>query len=130
MTQQPVISYFLPPRIEYGTGAIRNLGVYVESFDGKKPLIATDAGVIRAGILSKAVESLENAQIEYTVFDDIEPNPTDLIVLNALEVYRAEACDLVIAIGGGSVMAAAKALRLLSTHELPLERYFVDGGGI
>jgi 4-hydroxybutyrate dehydrogenase len=130
MTQQPVISYFLPPRIEYGTGAIRNLGVYVESFDGKKPLIATDAGVIRAGILSKAVESLENAQIEYTVFDDIEPNPTDLIVLNALEVYRAEACDLVIAIGGGSVMDAAKAIRLLSTHELPLERYFVDGGGI
>ena len=130
MAQHPIISYFLPPRIEFGTGAIANLGNHVESFDKKKPLVATDAGVVRAGILSKAVELLESTQIEYTVFDEIEPNPTDLIVLKGLEVYRAEACDLVIAIGGGSVMDAAKAIRLLSTHEPPLERYFLDGGGI
>ena len=130
MAPQPVISYFLPPRIEFGTGAIGNLGVYVGSFEVKKPLIATDTGVVQAGILSKAVEPLESAQMEYTVFDEIEPNPTDLMVLKGLEVYRAHACDVVIAIGGGSVMDAAKAIRLLSTHEPPLERYYLDGGGI
>ena len=130
MAQQSIISYFLPPRIEFGTGAIANLGTNVASFDKKKPLVATDAGVVRAGILSKAVESLESTNIEYTVFDEIEPNPTDFIVLKGLEVYRAAACDLVIAIGGGSVMDAAKAIRLLSTHQPPLERYFLDGGGV
>ena len=130
MAQQSIISYFLPPRIEFGTGAIANLGTHVASFDKKKPLVATDAGVVRAGILSKAVESLESTNIEYTVFDEIEPNPTDFIVLKGLEVYRAAACDLVIAIGGGSVMDAAKAIRLLATHQQPLERYFLDGGGV
>lgn len=130
MAPQPVISYFLPPRIEFGRGAIGNLGVYVGSFDGKKPLIATDAGVVRAGILSKAVESLESASMQYTIFDEIEPNPTDVMVLKGLEVFRAHACDVVIAIGGGSVMDAAKAIRLLSTHEPPLERYYLDGGGV
>ena len=130
MAPQPVISYFLPPRIEFGRGAIGNLGVYVGSFDGKKPLIATDAGVVRAGILSKAIESLESASMQYTIFDEIEPNPTDVMVLKGLEVFRAHACDVVIAIGGGSVMDAAKAIRLLSTHEPPLERYYLDGGGV
>ena len=130
MAPQPVISYFLPPRIEFGRGAIGNLGVYVGSFDGKKPLIATDAGVVKAGILSKAIESLESASMQYTIFDEIEPNPTDVMVLKGLEVFRAHACDVVIAIGGGSVMDAAKAIRLLSTHEPPLERYYLDGGGV
>lgn len=130
MTQHAIINYFLPPRIEFGVGAIGNLGNHVESFGKNKPFIATDAGVVRAGILSKAVESLASNQIQHVVFDEIEPNPTDRMALKGLEVYRAEACDLVIAIGGGSVMDAAKAIRLLATHEPPLESYFLDGGGI
>lgn len=130
MAPQPVISYFLPPRIEFGRGAIGNLGVHVGSFDANKPFIVTDAGVERSGILSKAVVSLESTSMQYTIFDEIEPNPTDVMVLKGLEVFRAHACDVVIAIGGGSVMDAAKAIRLLSTHEPPLERYYLDGGGV
>ena len=130
MPPQPVISYFLPPRIEFGRGAIGNLGVHVGSFDANKPFIVTDAGVVRSGILSKAVVSLESTSMQYTIFDEIEPNPTDVMVLKGLEVFRAHACDVVIAIGGGSVMDAAKAICLLSTHEPPLERYYLDGGGV
>ena len=130
MTHHAAINYFLPPRIEYGVGAIANLAKHIESFGKKKPFIATDTGVVRAGILSKATVSLASTKIKPVVFDEIEPNPTDLMVHKGVEVYRAEACDSVIAIGGGSVMDAAKAIRLLSTHEPPLERYFLDGGGI
>ncbi len=130
MAQQPIVSYFLPPSIQFGAGAIKNLGEYVRTFDGKKPLIVTDEGVTNAGILSKTVEPLENAQIDCAIFDAVQPNPTDLSVLEGLAVHQAEGCDLVIAIGGGSVMDAAKAIRILTTHEPPLENYYVDGGGI
>ena len=125
-----MLSYFLPPRIEFGDGAIQDLGEHVKALDGKKPLVVSDTGVINAGILTKAIDALDAAGLTYTTYSDIEPNPTDLSITDGVEVYKAEACDVVIAVGGGSVMDAAKAIRLLTTHEPPLEPYYSDVGGI
>ena len=123
-------NYFLPPRIEFGDGAIQNLGEHVKAFDGKKPFLVSDAGVINAGILAKAIDALEASGLSYTIYSDIEPNPTDISVAHGVEAYKTDACDVVIAVGGGSVMDAAKAIRLLTTHEPPLEPYYSDVGGI
>ena len=125
-----MLSYFLPPRIEFGNGTIQDLGEHVKALDGKKPLLVSDAGVINAGILAKAIDALDTAGLAHTTYSDIEPNPTDLSITDGVEVYKAEACDVVIAVGGGSVMDAAKAIRLLTTHEPPLEPYYSDVGGI
>ena len=130
MAQQPIMNYSLPPSIQFGAGAIENLGEHIHSFDGKKSLIVTDEGVTNAGILSKTAEPLERAKIDYAVFDAVQPNPTDLSVLEGLDVYRTEDCDVVVAVGGGSVMDAAKGIRILTTHEPPLENYYLDVGGI
>ena len=130
MAQQPIMNYSLPPSIQFGAGAIQNLAEHVRAFDGKKPFIVTDEGVTNAGILSKTVEPLEKTQIDSAIFDAVQPNPTDLSVLEGLEAYRAEGCDVVIAVGGGSVMDAAKAIRILTTHEPPLENYYLDVGGM
>ena len=125
-----MLNYFLPPQIEFGDGAIQNLGEHVKAFDGKKPFLVSDAGVINAGILAKATDALEASGLSYATYSDIEPNPTDISVIQGVDVYKAEACDVVIAVGGGSVMDAAKAIRLLTTHESPLEPYYSDVGGI
>ncbi|MCE2413878.1 iron-containing alcohol dehydrogenase [Candidatus Poribacteria bacterium] len=129
-------NYFLPSRIEFGDGTIQNLGEHVKAFDGKKPFLVSDAGVINAGILAKAVEALDTVGLSHVTYSDIEPNPTDISVTHGVEAYKAEACDVVIAVGGGSVMDAAKAIRLLTTHEPPagevsnLAPYYADVGGI
>ena len=124
-------NYFLPPHIEFGEGAIENLGEHVKAFDGKKPFLVSDAGVINAGILAKATDALEaSGNLSYALYADIEPNPTDISVTHGVDIYKTEACDVVIAVGGGSVMDAAKAIRLLTTHEPPLEPYYSDVGGI
>ena len=123
-------NYFLPPRIEFGDGTIQNLGEHVKAFDGKKPLLVSDTGVINAGILAKAVDALDAVGLSHTTYSDIEPNPTDISITDGVEVYKTEACDVVIAVGGGSVMDAAKAIRLLTTHEPPLEPYYADVGGL
>ena len=125
-----MLNYFLPPQIEFGDGAIQNLGEHVKAFDGKKPFLVSDAGVINADILAKATDALEASGLPYATYSDIEPNPTDISTTHGVEVYKAEACDVVIAVGGGSVMDAAKAIRLLTTHEPPLEPYYADVGGI
>ena len=131
-----MLNYFLPPQIEFGDGAIQNLGKHVKAFDGKKPFLVSDAGVINAGILAKATDALDASGLSYATYADIEPNPTDISVIHGVEVYKTEACDVVIAVGGGSVMDAAKAIRLLTTHEPPagevsnLAPYYADVGGV
>lgn len=123
-------NYFLPPRIEFGDGAIQNLGEHVKALDGKKPLVVTDPGIINAGLLAKAIDALEASGLPSATYADIEPNPTDVSITHGVEVYNSEACDSVIAVGGGSVMDAAKAIRLLTTHAPPLEPYYADVGGV
>ena len=123
-------NYFLPPRIEFGEGVIQNLGEHVKAFKSKKPLLVSDAGVIDAGLLAKAIDALEKSGLPSATYSDIEPNPTDVSITHGVEVYNSEACDSVIAVGGGSVMDAAKAIRLLTTHEPPLEPYYADVGGL
>ena len=123
-------NYFLPPRIEFGDGAIQNLGEHIKSFGCKRPLLVSDAGVINAGILAKAIDALNASGLTHTTYSDIEPNPTDLSINDGVEAYKSEACDVVVAVGGGSVMDAAKAIRLLTTHAPPLEPYYADVGGV
>ena len=124
-----ILNYYLPPRIEFGHGAISNLHEHLKAFDGKKPFIVSDIGIQEVGILYQAVTPLEDAKVPYTTYIDIQPNPTDTSILHGVEVYKREKCDVVIAVGGGSVMDAAKAIRILTTHEPPLEPYYVDSGG-
>ena len=123
-------NYFLPPRIEFGEGAVQNLGEHVKALDGKKPLVVTDPGIINAGLLAKAIDALDASGLLSATYADIEPNPTDVSITHGVEVYNSEACDSVIAVGGGSVMDAAKAIRLLTTHAPPLEPYYADVGGV
>ncbi len=123
-------NYFLPPRIEFGDGAIQNLGEHIKSFGCKRPLLVSDAGVINAGILAKAIDALNASGLTHATYSDIEPNPTDLSINDGVEAYKSEACDVVVAVGGGSVMDAAKAIRLLTTHAPPLEPYYADVGGV
>lgn len=122
-------NYFLPPQIVFGEGAIANLANHVQTLGGKKPLIVSDTGINSVGILSQATSPLDDANTPYATFIDIEPNPSDTSILDGVKVYKEENCDFVIAVGGGSVMDAAKAIRLLTTHEPPLETYYVDSNG-
>lgn len=78
---------------------------------GKKhPLIVTDAGIVKFGIIKPLIENLEKSAISYSIYDKTNPNPSVLNVEEAREVYLKEGCDSLIAVGGGSPMDCAKAL--------------------
>lgn len=113
--------------IEFGPAAVATLPDALKELTIDRPLLVADRGVQAAGLLSQAMAHLPAG---LPVFLDTPPNPTEGAVLAALELYRAEGCDSIIAIGGGSPIDLAKGVALLATHPGPLEQYAMIYGGL
>ncbi len=94
-------------------GAIKKLGAIVKEQIGKRVLIVTDPGLIKAGLLTSATDSLDQAGVEYQVFDGVVADPPVAVVEAALAEARAAGIDGVIGFGGGSSMDIAKLIALL-----------------
>lgn len=108
--------FVLPTRIIYGEGSIRKLPDEIKKMNNNKPLLVTDKGLISAGIVGKITDILEEAGIEYAVFDGIQPNPRDLTVAETAEFAMTNNTDMLIAIGGGSSIDTAKAAGVILTE--------------
>lgn len=109
--------YDIPTRILYGAGSLQKLRE--ENLPGKKALIAISQGgsMKRHGQLDALMSELDAAGVSYVLFDQIRPNPTAGNVDDAAACAVREGCDFVVALGGGSVMDAAKAIALVATNE-------------
>lgn len=83
----------------------------------------TDKGLIKVGTAGKVTAVLNNANIQYVVYDGVEPNPTTRIVYDALHFYQEHQCDAIIAIGGGSPIDVAKAVSILSANGGKIQDY-------
>ena len=114
-------------QIDIDFGASRLLPEECERAGMRKPLVVSDAGVRDAGVLARAMQSLV-AQ-PHAVFDRTPSNPTEAAVRLAVEVYRREGCDGLVAVGGGSSIDLAKGVAIAATHEGPLSRYATIEGG-
>lgn len=94
-------------------GAIKRLGSIVKQQIGNTVLLVTDPGLIKAGLLNAATDSLNNAGVSYRVFDGVVADPSEAVVESALAEARAASIDGVIGFGGGSSMDVAKLVALL-----------------
>jgi alcohol dehydrogenase class IV len=115
-----------PNRALLGDGARRALAGELARLGVTRPLVVTDAGLVKAGLVDAVTTPMTGA----VVFSDVQANPTEADVLGALEVYREHGCDGVVGLGGGSPIDAAKAVRLLATHPGRLADYDVTAGGM
>ena len=114
-------------QIQFEFGAIKLLKQECERVGISRPLIVTDAGVKAAGVLQKALDALPGMRV--AVFDQTPSNPTEAAVRAAAEVYKAQGCDGLIAVGGGSAIDCAKGVAIAATHEGPLTHYATIEGG-
>ncbi|MBM3646541.1 MAG: iron-containing alcohol dehydrogenase [Alphaproteobacteria bacterium] len=117
-------------RIQFDFGALKLLESELQLLGMRRPLIVTDKGVIAAGLWAKVKERLPG-NMPIALYDGTPENPTEAAMREALAVYKAEGCDGIIAIGGGSPMDLAKAVGLMATHPgNALQAYaVVEGGG-
>ncbi len=118
--------YYLT-QIQFDCGAIKLLKQECQRVAISRPLIVTDPGVKAAGILQKALDALPGMTV--AVFDQTPSNPTEAAVRAAVAVYRANNCDGLIAVGGGSAIDCAKGVAIAATHEGPLTHYATIEGG-
>ncbi|MDP3825316.1 MAG: iron-containing alcohol dehydrogenase [Polaromonas sp.] len=114
-------------QIQFDYGAVKLLKQECERVGISKPLVITDAGVKAAGVLQRALDALPGMTV--AVFDQTPSNPTEAAVRAAVAVYKAQGCDGLIAVGGGSAIDCAKGVAIAATHEGPLKTYATIEGG-
>ena len=118
--------YYLT-QIQFDFGAVRLLRDECRRVGITRPLIVTDPGVKAAGVLQQAIDALQG--MPHAVFDQTPSNPTEAAVRAAVQVYRDNRCDGLVAVGGGSAIDCAKGVAIAATHEGPLTHYATIEGG-
>ena len=114
-------------QIEFDFGALARIGEHCQRVGITRALVVTDAGVRAAGVLDLALAAL--GTLPHAVFDQTPSNPTEAGVRAACAVYKAQGCDGLVAVGGGSSIDLAKGVAIAATHEGPLKTYATIEGG-
>ena len=99
-----------------GDGAKNLITQYLKFYHTKRIFLVTDRGVQNTGLISHIEKKLRSEHFDYAVFNGISPNPRDFEVMQGVEEYRASNCDMIVAIGGGSVIDAAKGIAIVVTN--------------
>jgi phosphonate metabolism-associated iron-containing alcohol dehydrogenase len=102
----------LPTKIIFGRGSLSRVW---ENVDKKKVLLVTGRSRFREQFVARMKKQLSNVQL--SIYDNVEPNPTHQNVDGGVEVIEKEGCELVIAFGGGSVIDAAKLMACIAVNK-------------
>jgi 4-hydroxybutyrate dehydrogenase len=113
------LSYLTTTHFDFG--ALKRLPKVLAGLGVKRPMIATDAGIVAAGLVAKVTTAIGPAAVP--VFDGTPENPTEAAVMAAVTRYREADADGIVAVGGGSAIDLAKATALLVNSDRPLIDY-------
>lgn len=115
--------YFLPVRIVFGCKVSAKAGEMTGSY-GKKALIVTGkSSAKKSGLYDRVVQSLEEAKVEHVLFDQVSQNPLTTTAIEGAAFAKENGCDVVVAIGGGSIMDCAKAIAFLAVNDGDINDY-------
>ena len=116
----------IPSCIFGGAGSIENVKAVIEKENAKKVIIFTDKGIRSTGLLDLLTDILEENKTEYQVFDDLACEPSYQDVEKVMKEVENTSGDLIIAIGGGSVMDAAKLCCVLKDADYTIKDLLND----
>lgn len=106
-----------------GAGSLAEVPGELAARGLKRPVIITDATLVKFGLVAPLLEGLKAKGIEAFVYDGVVPNPTVPVVEAAYKVFVDNKCDAIIGVGGGSPIDTAKAVRILSANPGPITLY-------
>ena len=114
---------FEVPEIIHGIGALSKIGDCARRLGGERVLVVTDPGIIDAGWIDESLKYLEKEDLRYTVYDNVVSNPRDFQIEQGVQVYNREDCDVIVAVGGGSPIDAAKGIAILASNHGNIHDY-------
>ncbi len=122
-------TFYLPTKLLYGAGSLKQLGGC--ALPGRKALLVTSSGqsVKKFGYLERVQEQLLRAGVQAAVYDRITPNPTKAEVMAGAALCQEQGCDLVVGLGGGSSIDAAKAIAVMARNPGDYWDYVSGGTG-
>ena len=122
-------NFYVPVNVFFGRGELDKLSE--RNLPGKKALVVISNGKsARAnGYLDRLLGQLKKANVDHAIFDKVEPNPLKSTGMNGAKAAKENDCDFIVALGGGSVMDAAKAIAGMATNDGDLWEYMPWGTG-
>ena len=119
-------NYNLPVNLVFGRGRVAEIGTLSAEF-GKKALIVTGkSSTKKSGLLDRVSSYLKEAGMEAAVFDKVSQNPLTTTAEEGAVFAKQEGCDMVIGLGGGSIMDCAKAIAFLSVNDGDINDYIFN----
>lgn len=119
-------SYFLPVNVVFGWGKVNAAGELTKPY-GQKALIVTGrSSAKKSGLYDKVAASLKAAGIDSVLFDKVTQNPLTATAEEGAAFARENNCDVVVGIGGGSIMDCAKAIAFLAKNSGDINDYIFN----
>lgn len=108
---------FLIPAVNlFGQGVSNQVGIKLKELGSKKALLVTDAGLHGLGMSEEIATIIRDAGVEVVIFPKAEPNPTDKNVVEGAALFKAQKCDALVSLGGGSSHDATKGIGLIVSN--------------
>ena len=119
-------SYFLPVHIQFGWNKVDSVADFIAPY-GKKALIITGrSSAKKSGLYDRVVAKLETAHIDHVLFAQVDANPLTTTALEGAALAKSESCDVVVAIGGGSIMDCAKGIAFMAVNDGDINDYIFN----
>src|SRR5689334_17968814 len=96
-------NFSFPTRVVFGPGRVEELPALVAGW-GNRALVVSDQGVIRNGVADPVFDALKQSEIDYAVFEGIEPNPTEANIEAGVRRLKEGHYDFIVGVGGGSAL--------------------------
>ena len=116
-------NYNLPVNLLFGRGRINEVGSEVAKYGMKALIVTGRSSTKKSGLLDKTKNLLEEAKVEYEIFDKVEQNPLTTTVYEGVEVIKETGCDVILGLGGGSIMDAAKSIAFAAKNSGDISEY-------
>jgi alcohol dehydrogenase class IV len=113
---KPPLAKFHAPEIVFGEGSLPEAAHAAVRLGARRPFLVTDPGLTEAGWPAELLGHLREVGLRPRVWSDVTPNPKDHEIEAGFQRYLSEGCDVVLGLGGGSVIDAAKGIALLAAN--------------
>lgn len=117
------VSKFAIPEIIFGRGSLQYAALCARRLGAEKVLLVSDSGLEKAGWVQRITEILVEEKLSWVYYSDVESNPRDHQIQKGAKFYREQEADVILAIGGGSPMDAAKGIAVVASNGGRIQDY-------